>query len=67
MKKNNAYKNTTFQGCKGYFLPIVRNKDEKGIILTYSVFMHNDKTEFEFNTLREAKIIAFQIKEENKK
>ena len=35
------------------YLPIIRNKDENGIILTYSVFV--DGTEFEFNTLREAK------------
>ena len=38
---------------------IIRNRDENGIILTYSVDMGYHM--FEFNTLREAKIMAKEI------
>lgn len=41
--------------------PIRRNKDEKGIILTYTAIV--DDREFEVNTLREAKRLAIIIED----
>jgi len=40
---------------------IIRNKDENGMILTYTVKMEN--FDLEFNTLKEAKIMAVDIDE----
>lgn len=45
------------------YLPIIRNKNEKGYVLTYSVFING--REFEYNTLREAKKIAIIIEDDD--
>lgn len=47
---------------KRKYLPIIRNRDEKGIILTYSVFVNG--IEFERNTLKEIKVIAVIIEDD---
>jgi len=39
------------------FRPIIRNRDEKGRILTYTVFTESG-AKMEFNTLKKAKIMA---------
>jgi len=43
------------------YKPIIRNKDENGIILTYIV-KHNG-FDTEHNTLREAKIMAIEFED----
>jgi len=45
---------------KNKYRQIIRNKDNKGNILTYSVFTEGGY-EMEFNTLREARIMAVKI------
>ena len=49
-----------FRGLEGTFKPIRRNKDEKGNILTYSVIHKGFETEH--NTLKQAKVLAFEFK-----
>lgn len=44
------------------YLPIIRNRDGKGHILTYSVTMPSG-LKMEFNTLKEAKTMAVIVEE----
>lgn len=48
----------TFNWRANKMKQIIRNKDEKGIILTYGVVSCG--REFQYNTLKQAKIMAWE-------
>jgi len=51
----------TYKGIKNpKFRKIIRNRDEKGNILTYSVKINKDLV-IECNTLKEARVFALKI------
>lgn len=50
----------TYKGIKNpQFLPIIKNRDESGHILTYTVKFEN--FELEFNTIGKAKLMALVV------
>lgn len=46
--------------------PITRNRDEKGVILTYNVHLPNLPRPIETNTLKQARVLAYKMLREKK-